>query len=52
MLGLVLAPIIQLPSLPTDPVLVVAGIGGEFLIGLTIGLAVRLLFQDSRSPGT
>ena len=36
MLGLVLAPMIQLPSLPSDPVVVVAGIASEFLIGLTI----------------
>lgn len=52
MLGLVLTPIIHLPSLPTDPTLVIAGIGSEFLIGLTIGLAVRLLFQDFKLPAT
>ena len=49
MLGLVLRPIIQLPKLPSDPVTVVAGIGSEFLIGLTIGLAVRLLFSGFQS---
>lgn len=51
MLGLVLAPIIQLPSMPADPVLAVAGIGSEFLIGLTIGLAVRLLFSGFQVAG-
>ncbi|HMV55836.1 MAG TPA: flagellar biosynthetic protein FliR [Nitrospira sp.] len=51
MLGLVLAPIIQLPSFPNDPALVVAGIGSEFLIGLTIGLAVRLLFSGFQVAG-
>ena len=51
MLGLVLAPMVQLPNLPSDPVTVVAGIGSEFLIGLTIGLAVRLLFSGFQIAG-
>lgn len=51
MLGLVLTPIIHLPSLPTDPTLVITGIGSEFLIGLTIGLAVRLLFSGFQVAG-
>jgi flagellar biosynthetic protein FliR len=51
MLGLVLAPIVQLPSLPPSPVTVIAGIGSEFLIGLTIGLAVRLLFSGFQIAG-
>ena len=51
MLGLVLAPMIQLPTLPADPIAVVAGIGSEFLIGLTIGLAVRLLFSGFQIAG-
>ncbi|MCC2641821.1 MAG: fliR [Nitrospira sp.] len=51
MLGLVLTPIIQLPALPTDPATVVAGVGNEFLIGLTIGLAVRLLFSGFQIAG-
>jgi flagellar biosynthetic protein FliR len=51
MLGLVLTPLIQLPSLPSNPVTVVAGIGSEFLIGLTIGLAVRLLFSGFQVAG-
>jgi flagellar biosynthetic protein FliR len=51
MLGLVLAPMIQLPSIPSDPVTVVSGIGSEFLIGLTIGLAVRLLFSGFQIAG-
>ena len=51
MLGLVLTPIIHLPSLPADPALVIAGIGREVLIGLTIGLAVRLLFSGFQVAG-
>lgn len=51
MLGLVLAPMIQLPTLPADPIAVVAGVGSEFLIGLTIGLAVRLLFSGFQIAG-
>ncbi|MFO0730059.1 MAG: hypothetical protein U0361_03505 [Nitrospiraceae bacterium] len=47
MLGLVLTPIIQLPKFPEDPMFVIAGVMSEFLVGLTIGLAVRLC----RLPG-
>lgn len=51
MLGLALAPVVQLPKLPTDAATVVAGVGNEFLIGLTIGLAVRLLFSGFQIAG-
>ncbi|GMV50172.1 MAG: flagellar biosynthetic protein FliR [Nitrospira sp. OLB3] len=51
MLGLVLTPVIRLPQLPTDPLLVAAGMANEFLIGLTIGLAVRLLFAGIQVAG-
>jgi flagellar biosynthetic protein FliR len=51
MLGLVLAPLIQLPALPPSPAIVIAGVGSEFLIGLTIGLAVRLLFSGFQIAG-
>ena len=51
MLGLVLSPLIQAPVFPSDPVVVIAGVGSEFLIGLTIGLAVRLLFSGFQIAG-
>ncbi|WHZ21666.1 MAG: Flagellar biosynthesis protein FliR [Nitrospira sp.] len=51
MLGLVLTPVIRLPSLPTDSAMVAAGMGNELLIGLTIGLAVRLLFSGFQMAG-
>ena len=51
MLGLVLAPLVQTPSFPSDHLTVVVGIGRELLIGLTIGLAVRLLFSGFQIAG-
>ncbi|MBX3237226.1 MAG: flagellar biosynthetic protein FliR [Nitrospiraceae bacterium] len=51
MLGLVLTPIIQLPKFPEDPMFVIAGVMSEFLVGLTIGLAVRLLFAGFQVAG-
>lgn len=44
MLGATLAPSIRLPAMPPDPLLLAGGLLGEMAIGLTIGLAVRLLF--------
>jgi flagellar biosynthesis protein FliR len=43
-LGVLLAPIIRLPAVPYDPVVLAAGLVSEMVIGLAIGLAVRLLF--------
>lgn len=43
-LGVVLAPVIQVPTLSPDPMVLTAGLISELLIGLTIGLAVRLFF--------
>lgn len=43
-LGVVLAPVIPLPALSPDPLALTAGLVSEMLIGMTIGLAVRLLF--------
>jgi flagellar biosynthesis protein FliR len=43
-LGAALAPVIQVPPTPFDPVLLTAGLISEMAIGLTIGLAVRLFF--------
>lgn len=50
-LGLALAPVIRLPALPDSPALVAAGIVAEFLIGVVIGLAVRLLFSGFEVAG-
>lgn len=50
-LGLVLAPVVHLPELPDSAAVVVVGIIGEFLIGLVIGLAVRLLFSGFEVAG-
>ena len=43
-LGVVLSPVIHLPSMSYDPVILAAGLVSEMAIGLTIGLAVRLFF--------
>ena len=44
MLGIVLSPLIRLPPLSRDAIEMTAGLASELLIGLVIGLAVRLLF--------
>src|SRR5579884_748381 len=51
MLGLVLVPIVRVPESPGDPVLLTAGMGTEFLIGMVIGLAVRVLFAGIELAG-
>ncbi|MGZ8364823.1 MAG: flagellar biosynthetic protein FliR [Nitrospira sp.] len=43
-LGVLLAPLIRLPAVPYDPVVLAAGLVSEMVIGLAIGLAVRLFF--------
>ena len=40
-LGLLLAPMLHLPSTPYDPLALAAGLVSEMTIGLAIGLAVR-----------
>lgn len=50
-LGLVLAPVVALPKIPDDPAVITAGMVSEFLIGLVIGLAVRLLFSGFEVAG-
>lgn len=44
MLGIALSPLIRLPPLSQDAIEMTAGLASELLIGLVIGLAVRLLF--------
>lgn len=43
-LGVLLAPLIHLPTVPYDPLVLTAGLLSEMVIGLAIGLAVRLFF--------
>jgi flagellar biosynthetic protein FliR len=51
MLSIVLFPIVHVPVLPADPLKLGAGMTGEFLIGLVIGLAVRFLFAGVELAG-
>ena len=51
MLGLVLSPLIRLPPLSRDAIEMTAGLMSELLIGLVIGLAVRLLFGAFEMAG-
>ena len=44
MLGIALSPLIRLPQLSQDAFEMTAGLASELLIGLMIGLAVRLVF--------
>lgn len=50
-LGLLLAPMLNLPSIPYDPLALAAGLVSEMTIGLAIGLAVRLLFSALEVAG-
>ncbi len=43
-LSLMLAPSIPMPTVSLDPMILVGGMLSEMMIGVTIGLAVRLLF--------
>lgn len=43
-LSLMLAPVIPMPALSMDPVILAGGLLSEMTIGVTIGLAVRLVF--------
>ncbi len=50
-LGVLLAPLVRLPILPYDPLTLAAGLVSEMVIGLTIGLAVRLFFSALEMAG-
>jgi len=50
-LGALLAPMVRLPILPYDPLAMAAGLMSEMVIGLTIGLAVRLFFSALEVAG-
>ena len=43
-LSLMLAPVIPMPALSMDPMILAGGLLSEMTIGVTIGLAVRLVF--------
>jgi flagellar biosynthetic protein FliR len=51
LLGLVLAPLLPPMNLPADPVLLTFGMANEVMIGLVIGLAVRLFFASLEVAG-
>ena len=51
MLGLVLLPIVAVPGIPEDPLLIGAGLGAELLVGMVLGLCVRLLFAGFELAG-
>jgi flagellar biosynthetic protein FliR len=51
MLAIVLFPIVRVPALPADLLKLSAGMSGEFLIGLVIGLAVRFVFAGIELAG-
>lgn len=51
MLGLVLVPIVRVPEPPSETALLTAGMGAEFVIGMVIGLAVRVLFAGIELAG-
>jgi flagellar biosynthetic protein FliR len=51
MIGLVLLPMVNVPRLPEDPMLIGAGLGAEFLVGMVIGLGVRVLFAAFQVAG-
>ncbi len=50
-LGLLLAPMVHLPSVPYEPVALAAGLVSEMTIGMAIGLAVRLFFSALEVAG-
>lgn len=50
-MGLVLLPLVAVPRLPEDPLLIGAGLGAEFLVGMVIGLGVRVLFAGFELAG-
>ncbi len=50
-LGLVLLPLVRIAGLPGDPLSMAAGAAAEFLVGMVIGLAVRLVFAGIELAG-
>lgn len=50
-LGLALFPIVRIPVLPQDPLLLGAGLTSEFLVGLVLGLGIRAVFAGIELAG-
>lgn len=50
-LGLALLPVVRVPDLPADPLRMAMGLGAEFLVGLVIGMGLRLLFGGIELAG-
>ncbi|MGH7233147.1 MAG: flagellar biosynthetic protein FliR [Nitrospiraceae bacterium] len=51
MLGFVLLPLVRVPAMPTDAWPMAHGLAGEFLMGMVLGLAVRLVFSGIELAG-
>jgi flagellar biosynthetic protein FliR len=49
--GLALLPVVRVPDLPEDPLRMTMGLGAELLVGLVIGMALRLLFAGIELAG-
>lgn len=45
-LGLALLPVVKVTALPDDPLRLTVGLGAEFLVGLVLGIGLRLLFTS------
>lgn len=50
-LGVALLPVVRVPDLPEDPLRMTMGLGAEFLVGLVIGIGLRLLFAGIELAG-
>ncbi len=50
-LGSVLLPIVRVPAPPHDPLLMGVGLGAEFLVGLVLGLGIRVVFSGIELAG-
>jgi flagellar biosynthetic protein FliR len=50
-IGLILMPIVKVPMIPDDPYLTAAGLMSEFVIGMALGLASRILFGGIELAG-
>ncbi len=50
-IGLVLVPVVQVPSLPQEPAGLTVGLLTELLVGLVIGIGLRLLFVGIELAG-
>jgi len=49
--GLALVPVVPVAPLPEEPLRMAAGLGSEFLVGLVIGMGLRILFTGIELAG-